>query len=348
MRYTGGGLLGEDSVTLLGFAFLDSKGVWRGIKVKGGEGWFYPIDPPNQQMCVAAKEFNYTRNSPKQIDLARQCDAATGYMLIPASFVYKGSSRTVPLVGGPDNSPDYLYVTIGPDDRAMTSGHPIGSAGITHGLGNSDALRGEPSPSLCGKVSCWDILAQHLKEDQARQAQAAAAAEAERQRQAQANTPEGRLRQAREQQAVREQRQQKVLAADAAGNPDAKVPAQMIRREEEDNRQRWAGTRQSPAAYDPRWKGQNIAIIGTVSRVEVDPNGSPHWVSIYFKESPDATFVVCSPYPDLFQERVGLNLSALIGKTLEAAGQVESPYCGRRNVSKGSIRVVESKQWQVR
>jgi hypothetical protein len=121
----------------------------------------------------------------------------------------------------------------------------------------------------------------------------------------------------------------------------------MVRREAEDNRQRWAGNRQSPAAYDPRWQGQNVAIVGTVSRVEVDPNGSPQWVTIYFKESPDATFVVCSPYPDLIQERVGLNLSALVGKTLEAAGQVESPYCGQENASKGSIRVVESKQWQV-
>ena len=83
-----------------------------------------------------------------------------------------------------------------------------------------------------------------------------------------------------------------------------------------------------------------------MSRVEVDPNGSPQWVSIYFKESPDATFVVCSPYPDLFQEKVGLNLSVLVGKTLEAAGQVESPYCGSK-ASKGSIRVVESTQWKI-
>lgn len=42
------------------------------------------------------------------------------------------------------------------------------------------------------------------------------------------------------------------------------------------------------------------------------------------------------PYPDLFQERVGLNLTALVGKTLEAARPVESPYCGGE-ASKGSI-----------
>src|SRR6185369_3328367 len=109
--------------------------------------------------------------------------------------------------------------------------------------------------------------------------------------------------------------------------------------------QRWAGTHQSPAAYDPQWLGQNLVITGTVSRVEVDTKGYPKWVTIYFKESPDAAFVVCSPYPDLFQERVGLNLNSLVGKTLEAAGQVESPYCGGK-ASKGSIRVVGSKQWQ--
>ncbi len=147
--------------------------------------------------------------------------------------------------------------------------------------------------------------------------------------------------------AAREQQQKAILAADAAGDPNVKVEAQMIRRDDENNRQRWAGTRQSPAAYDPQWMGQNMVFVGTVSRVEVDPNGSPQWVSIYFKESPDATVVVCSPYPDLFQERIGQDLSALVGKTLEAAGQVESPYCGKPKVSKASIRVVESKQWQV-
>jgi hypothetical protein len=44
---------------------------------------------------------------------------------------------------------------------------------------------------------------------------------------------------------------------------------------------------------------------------------------------------------------VGQNLSALAGKTFEAAGQVESPYCGQDKVSKDSIRVGESKQAQV-
>lgn len=189
-------------------------------------------------------------------------------------------------------------------------------------------------------------LAKAAADNRKKQEQAAAAAEAERKRQAYAATPQGRLEHARELQAAREQRQKQVLAADAAGNPNVKVEAQMIRREQEDNRQRWAGGPKSPAAFDPQWMGKNVAIVGTVSRVEVDPNGSPQWLTIYFKESPDATFVVCSPYPDMFQERVGLNLSVLVGKTIEAAGQVESPYCGG-NAPKGSIRVVESTQWKI-
>ena len=170
--------------------------------------------------------------------------------------------------------------------------------------------------------------------------------EKQRELKAAADAKEAQERQLRQQAAAREQGEKQILAADAAGNPNVKVEAQMIRRDQENNRRRWTGTRQSPAAYNPQWMGQEISINGTVSRVEIDSKGSPQWVTIYFKESPDATFVVCSPYADLFQERVGLDLSALVGKTFQAAGQVESPYCGPKS-AKGSIRVVESKQWQI-
>lgn len=175
----------------------------------------------------------------------------------------------------------------------------------------------------------------------------AMADECQRQTKAAADAAAAQERHLGEQAAAREQRDKQILAADAAGNPNVKVEAQMIRRDEEDNRRRWSGTLQSPAAYDSQWKGQNVTVVGTISRVEIDSKGFPQWVSIYFKESPDATFVVCSPYADLFQERVGLNLTALVGKTFEAAGPVESPQCGPK-ASKGSTRVVESKQWQVR
>jgi hypothetical protein len=62
---------------------------------------------------------------------------------------------------------------------------------------------------------------------------------------------EAQERHLREQAAARAHRDKKIFAADAAGNPNVKVEAQMIRRDEEDNRRRWAGTRQSLAAYDP-------------------------------------------------------------------------------------------------
>jgi hypothetical protein len=80
--------------------------------------------------------------------------------------------------------------------------------------------------------------------------------------------------------------------------------------------------------------------------VDVDPINRPQWVTIYFKESPDAIFVVCSPYPAMFRAQVGPDLSVLVGKTLEAAGQVEPPYCGHK-VPKGSIRVTGSEDWQL-
>jgi hypothetical protein len=253
---------------------------------------------------------------------------------------------------------DFMIVPADPDDNSevkLDEAHRnearqlydcMYQHGIADGMKGREVCANPKPPEDTVGMQMLKALAKAAEEERQKEDQAAAAAATERQKQAQANSPEGRLQHAREVQAAREQKQKQILAADAAGNPNATVEAQMIRRDEEVNRQRWAGTRQSPAAYDPKWMGQNVAIVGTVSRVEVDPNGSPQWVTIYFKESPSATFVVCSPYPDLFQERVGLNLSALVGKTLEAAGQVESPYCGGK-APKGSIRVVESKQWHV-
>jgi hypothetical protein len=168
VMYHAGGLLGTDAVTLLAFAFWDSKGVWRGIKVQGGRsGVFYAMSPFNQQLCVTPDGFRYTRISPKQIDLARQCDrAAAGYQLIPASFMYNGSSRTPTIFDAPQDEHDYLHVKIGPDDRAITSGSGAGAVQSS----------GDGSPSLCGKVSCWDQILQGLnqaaKENEAQRAAA--------------------------------------------------------------------------------------------------------------------------------------------------------------------------------
>jgi hypothetical protein len=59
----------------------------------------------------------------------------------------------------------------------------------------------------------------------------------------------------------------------------------------------------------------------SVSRAEVDTRRFPEWVIIFFKESRDATFVV--PPPPAFYGRVGQDLSALIDKTREVAGNVD-------------------------
>jgi hypothetical protein len=120
----------------------------------------------------------------------------------------------------------------------------------------------------------------------------------------------------------------------------------MAAREQEEHRKRWGASHQSPASYDPQWMGKNLVVTGTVSRVEVRSDPAPNWVTIYFKESPDATFVVCSPSPPIFRAQVGPDLSVLVGKTLEVAGQVEPPYCGNK-VPNGSIRVTGSEDWQL-
>jgi hypothetical protein len=99
----------------------------------------------------------------------------------------------------------------------------------------------------------------------------------------------------------------------------------------------------SPASYSAAWLGQSKTVRGTVSRLEMKSEGSPNWLTIYFRESPDGAFVVCSPHPDMFTETVG-DLYRLVGKTLEVTGPVESSMCAGRG---GSIRVVESSGYRV-
>jgi hypothetical protein len=92
---------------------------------------------------------------------------------------------------------------------------------------------------------------------------------------------------------------------------------------EQEEQQKWIGGRLSPTAYKPKWMGQTLPVTGTSSRVVVKSTGIPQWLTVYFKESPDTSLVVCSPYPDMFEEKAGGDLSALVGKTLEVAGPVE-------------------------
>jgi hypothetical protein len=141
-------------------------------------------------------------------------------------------------------------------------------------------------------------------------------------------------------QANEDARIKRLEAAVAAGNRNAIVPLQAHQRDADEAQQKWKAPRGSPGDYEPRWIGENIVLRGTVSRVRVK-DGSPSWLTVLFKESPDAAFVVCSPSPEVFRERFGRRLSVLVGKTLEVAGQVEQCMCAGKA---GSIRVVEPSQ----
>jgi hypothetical protein len=105
-----------------------------------------------------------------------------------------------------------------------------------------------------------------------------------------------------------------------------------------------ATTVQSPASYQSTWMRQTKTVRGTVSRLDVKSTGFPKWLTIYFKESPDGAFVVCSPYPDMFMETVG-DLYRMVGKTLQVTGIVEGAMCAGRKG--GSINVVESAGYRV-
>jgi hypothetical protein len=292
-------------------------------------------------MCTRKNEYGYSIDGDLSSDCARlnssnAPDAKHGpFVPLTAALYFETVNQRCYDGGVLSFCERYLNISPNPSERELHA---------AEGLPNGQDLMAHRDDSAA--IRFWQAVVKAAADERERKARFAADSVAERKREA-ADTVGAGQRRLVERAAAREQQQKAILAADAAGDPNVKVEAQMIRREDENNRQRWAGTRQSPAAYDPQWMGQNMVIVGTVSRVDVDPNGSPQWVSIYFKESPDATVVVCSPYPDLFQERIGQDLSALVGKTMEAAGQVESPYCGKKTVSKASIRVVESKQWQV-
>jgi hypothetical protein len=103
--------------------------------------------------------------------------------------------------------------------------------------------------------------------------------------------------------------------------------------------EKWKSPAFMVSAYEPKWIGQTLVQKGTVSRVEVERDGDPKWVHIYFKESPDATVTGCSPFPDMLRKMFGNDLSTLVGQTIEMAGQVEK-FC-QPNIS---IRIVDQAQ----
>ena len=91
--------------------------------------------------------------------------------------------------------------------------------------------------------------------------------------------------------------------------------------------------------------GANKTIRGTVSRVTVDFENPQHWMSIFFKEHPESSFVVCSPNPEMFRETVP-DLYTLVGSTMEVTGQVEKSQCAYERQA-DSIRVLDSQHYRV-
>ena len=91
------------------------------------------------------------------------------------------------------------------------------------------------------------------------------------------------------------------------------------------------------SSYDPRWIGKMVEVRGTVSRVELDTNGSPRYATIHFKESKNDRFTAFTPHSDI----LGPNSSGLVGKPIEIWGQVQDWREGT------GVRFLISKQFKV-
>ncbi|HTG13710.1 MAG TPA: hypothetical protein VK747_00425, partial [Blastocatellia bacterium] len=222
-HYRNGGLFHKDSVTLLAFAFYDSTGTWGAVKLEPYRKW----QPSNQQFCVRPDGAAYDRESPGG-DPPRTCDGAqTGYQMIPASYEYTGPPG---FNEGPwfnyDSKDNELHIELGPSNRAIPLGKQPSSGVAAQGSGGavSSQSNSDASPSLCGKVSCWDYLVEGVRQAAAQSAKAAAD-EHQKQVQATAAAAEERQRQA---QAAEAQRQAELAAAPppplAAPSPEPASP----------------------------------------------------------------------------------------------------------------------------
>src|SRR5579864_2809621 len=91
------------------------------------------------------------------------------------------------------------------------------------------------------------------------------------------------------------------------------------------------------SSYDPRWIGKMVEVRGTVSRVELDTDGSPRYATIHFKESKNDRFTAFTPHSDI----LGQNSAGLVGKPIEIWGQVQDWREG------AGVRFLISKQFKV-
>ena len=160
--YHNSGLFSKDSVTLLAFAFTDFTGTWGSISPApyGDDRQWYPS---NQKFCIQHEVFKYHRDSPNG-DLPRACDGAqAGYQMIPASYEYSGPLGLSRL--GYD-SRNAFHVNIAANARAIPLGPQTSISGSSQRPGGaaSSQSNGDASPSMCGKVSCWDLFLQGLNQ----------------------------------------------------------------------------------------------------------------------------------------------------------------------------------------
>ena len=166
MHYSSSGMFGtgDDAVSFLAFAFTDSRGAFGAANVPVGGAY----ESSKQQFCVKEGDaFEYELNGEQSV-LSRQCQA--GYHLISASVAFYGYSFR-PDDPGPR---DYLHVNLGANDRAIPLGKPTSGGGVPRAPVARAPVRrnGDASPSLCGKVSCWDLLAQGVRQAAAQSAAA--------------------------------------------------------------------------------------------------------------------------------------------------------------------------------
>jgi hypothetical protein len=97
---------------------------------------------------------------------------------------------------------------------------------------------------------------------------------------------------------------------------------------------------------DQQWYGKTMVISGTVSRVDVHGQ-FPTWITLYLKESPDNTIVICSAAPDIFSGRFGRGYAtSLVGRTIEVQGPVGGAMCDSR--AKAAIQITMSKELRIR
>lgn len=94
--------------------------------------------------------------------------------------------------------------------------------------------------------------------------------------------------------------------------------------------------------FDPQWRGKEVVLHGTISRIDVDTAGEPRYATIYFKEAPDGSVTAFYPYPSIMRARYGRDFSGLIGKGVYLRGEIQ-PF----RDAKGSLRILALSQVNV-